>query len=231
MAFQDRELACRDCGGGFVFTAGEQEFYATKGLQHDPVRCPSCRSTRKMMRPEDRDETATYGVFASWGGRTPRQLHVASCAQCAQLTEVPFVPRGDRPVYCSACYNEVRAKQEAAEQAAAVHAASRIASAASGATAALEGPGPEDASEAAADAIVEGEVAAAEDATAELVSEDEPAAEAVAEPAAEDESAAEAVAEPVAEDEPAAEAVAEDEPAAEDEPVATPVAEAAPVLD
>ncbi|MYH41739.1 MAG: zinc-binding protein [Chloroflexi bacterium] len=141
MAFQDRELTCRDCGGSFVFTAGEQEFYASKGLQHDPVRCPSCRATRKMMRPEDRDESPNYGVFASWGGRTPRQLHVASCAQCAQLTEVPFVPRGDRPVYCSACYNEVRAKQEAADQAAAVHAAARIAS--SSVSVALEGPGPE----------------------------------------------------------------------------------------
>lgn len=141
MAFQDRELACRDCGGGFVFTAGEQEFYASKGLQHDPVRCPSCRATRKMMRPEDRDETPSYGVFASWGGRTPRQLHVAGCAQCGQLTEVPFVPRGDRPVYCSGCYNEVRAKQEAADQAAAVHAAARIAS--SSPSVALEGPGPD----------------------------------------------------------------------------------------
>ena len=140
MAFQDRELTCRDCGGSFVFTAGEQEFYASKGLQHDPVRCPSCRATRKMMRPEDRDESPNYGVFASWGGRTPRQLHVASCAQCGQLTEVPFVPRGDRPVYCSACYNEVRARQEAADQAAAVHAAARISS--SSVSVALEGPGP-----------------------------------------------------------------------------------------
>jgi len=143
MAFQDRELACRDCGGSFVFTAGEQEFYANKGLQHDPVRCPSCRATRKTLRPEDRDQAPSYGVFASWGGRTPRQLHVASCAQCAQLTEVPFVPRGDRPVYCSACYNEVRAKQESAEQAAAVHAAARIASSAGSMVSALEGPGPD----------------------------------------------------------------------------------------
>lgn len=126
MAFQDRELACRDCGGGFVFTAGEQEFYATKGLEHDPVRCPNCRATRKMMRPEDREFAPAYGVYASWGGRTPRQLHVASCAQCAGMTEVPFRPRDDRPVYCSDCYGDLRRKQEAQEAAEAAAAAARI---------------------------------------------------------------------------------------------------------
>jgi len=128
MAFQDRELACRDCGGGFVFTAGEQEFYATKGLEHDPVRCPSCRANRKLMRPEDRDFAPAYGVYASWGGRTPRQLHVASCAQCASMTEVPFRPRDDRPVYCSDCYGDLRRKEEAQEAAEASSAAARITS-------------------------------------------------------------------------------------------------------
>ncbi len=129
MAFNDRELACRDCGGPFIFTAGEQEFYATKGLQHDPVRCPSCRSTRKALRPEDRDETPRFGVYSSWGGRTPRQLHVASCNQCAKMTEVPFVPRGDRPVYCSDCYNDIRRKQEAQQQAEEEAALARMSSA------------------------------------------------------------------------------------------------------
>ena len=120
MTFNDRELACRDCGGKFVFTSGEQEFYASKGLQNDPVRCPSCRAQRKMMRPEDRDEIANYGVFVSWGGRTPRQLHVATCAECAQVTEVPFISRGDRPVYCSDCYREIQSRQQAQEEAGAI---------------------------------------------------------------------------------------------------------------
>ena len=128
MAFSDRELTCRDCGASFIFTAGEQEFYATKRLQHDPVRCPSCRANRRTMRPEDREEAPSYGVFASWGGRTPRQLHAATCHECGQMTEVPFLPRGDRPVFCSNCYNAVRERQEAAEQAAAL----RLASVASG---------------------------------------------------------------------------------------------------
>jgi CxxC-x17-CxxC domain-containing protein len=128
MAYTDRDLTCRDCGGSFVFTVGEQEFYATKGLEHDPVRCPNCRAQRKLMRPEDRDFTPAYGVYASWGGRTPRQLHVASCAQCAGMTEVPFRPRDDRPVYCSDCYGDLRKKQEAQEVAEAAAASARIAS-------------------------------------------------------------------------------------------------------
>ncbi|RLT43346.1 MAG: hypothetical protein DWI58_04370 [Chloroflexi bacterium] len=142
MAFNDRELTCRDCGSSFVFTSGEQEFYATKGLEHDPVRCPSCRQTRKLLRPEDREETPTFGVYVSWGGRTPRQLHVAACHQCGQTTEVPFVPRGDRPVYCSNCYNDVRQKMEAQEAVEAEASAARISAAAGHAASALEGAGP-----------------------------------------------------------------------------------------
>jgi CxxC-x17-CxxC domain-containing protein len=30
------------------------------------------------------------------------------------MTEVPFVPRGDRPVYCSNCYNKIRARESEA---------------------------------------------------------------------------------------------------------------------
>ena len=134
MAFSDRELICRDCQGTFIFTAGEQEFYATKGLQHDPVRCPSCRASRRTMRPEERDEAPSYGVFVSWGGRTPRQLHAATCHECGQTTEIPFMPRGDRPVFCSNCYNAVRERQEAAEEAA----AARLAALVGGGTAATD---------------------------------------------------------------------------------------------
>ncbi len=129
MAYTDRDLTCRDCSSSFVFTAGEQEFYSSKGLQNDPVRCPSCRAQRKMMRPEDRDEAPSYGVYASWGGRTPRQLHVATCSGCARAAEVPFIARGDRPVFCSDCYNEERKRQEAAEAAETEAMAARAASA------------------------------------------------------------------------------------------------------
>ena len=30
--YEDKTLVCKDCGAEFVFTAGEQEFYAEKGV-------------------------------------------------------------------------------------------------------------------------------------------------------------------------------------------------------
>ena len=30
--YEDKTLICKECGNEFVFTAGEQEFYASKGL-------------------------------------------------------------------------------------------------------------------------------------------------------------------------------------------------------
>ena len=35
--YQDKTLVCRDCGAEFVFTAGEQEFYAEKGFFSKPI--------------------------------------------------------------------------------------------------------------------------------------------------------------------------------------------------
>ena len=46
----DKTLICKDCGAEFVFTEGEQAFYAENGFEHDPVRCPECRKARKQQR-------------------------------------------------------------------------------------------------------------------------------------------------------------------------------------
>jgi hypothetical protein len=32
------------------------------------------------------------------------------------MTEVPFLPRGDRPVYCSNCYTKIRAASESQDE-------------------------------------------------------------------------------------------------------------------
>ncbi len=102
MAYQDRTLTCRDCGQEFAFTASEQEFYADRGFTNDPSRCPSCRAARKAERSE--------GGYSSGGGygRGERTMYPAVCAQCGKETQVPFQPRGDRPVYCSDCYSQQR---------------------------------------------------------------------------------------------------------------------------
>ena len=92
METQDKTLTCRDCGASFVFTAGEQNFYREKGLQNEPQRCPGCRAARRRERT----------------GSGSREMHAVICAECGAPTTVPFVPRQDRPVYCSACYERIR---------------------------------------------------------------------------------------------------------------------------
>jgi len=97
MSFQDKSLQCADCGATFTFSVEEQEFFQSKGYTNEPKRCPSCRQARKSER---------YGN-SNYGSR--RQMFPAVCAECGKDTEVPFEPRGDRPVYCSDCYrNKVR---------------------------------------------------------------------------------------------------------------------------
>jgi CxxC-x17-CxxC domain-containing protein len=97
MPFVDKTLHCLDCGKEFVFTAGEQEFYAKKGFTNEPLRCKDCRDARKRSR-----EGAT-GM--------PREMFDAVCAKCGVKTQVPFRPREDRPVYCQDCFREMRAHQ------------------------------------------------------------------------------------------------------------------------
>ena len=91
--FQDRTLTCRDCASEFVFSSGEQTFFSSKGLLNDPQRCPSCRAVAKRAR--------------TVGG--PREFHAAICGSCGGQAVVPFAPRNDRPVYCSTCFDKVRA--------------------------------------------------------------------------------------------------------------------------
>ena len=95
MSFEDKSLQCSDCGNAFVFSVEDQEYFQTKGYTNEPKRCPECRQARKSQR------------FGSNYG-TPRQMFPATCAECGTSTEVPFQPRGDRPVYCSDCFRKVR---------------------------------------------------------------------------------------------------------------------------
>jgi hypothetical protein len=48
MSFIDKSILCPDCGTTFTFTAGEQEFFASKGFTNDPKRCPLCRQAKKQ---------------------------------------------------------------------------------------------------------------------------------------------------------------------------------------
>ena len=47
MSFEDKSMTCSDCGATFTFTAGEQEFFASKGFTNQPKRCVPCRRAKK----------------------------------------------------------------------------------------------------------------------------------------------------------------------------------------
>lgn len=115
----NKTLTCRDCGTTFTFTEGEQDFYAGKGYS-EPSRCPDCRAAKKASRSGGYGDSygSSYGSGGGYGssggyggggggggyGRGERTMTQVVCANCGKDTEVPFVPRGDRPVYCSDCF-------------------------------------------------------------------------------------------------------------------------------
>ena len=96
-------LNCVDCGRQFVFSSGEQEFYAQKGFQNKPNRCPDCRQARKAMRSGSGGNGGGGGGGGDRSGR-PREMFTATCSNCGGTAEVPFNPRGDKPVYCRDCF-------------------------------------------------------------------------------------------------------------------------------
>ncbi|MGH2499592.1 MAG: zinc-ribbon domain containing protein [Candidatus Limnocylindria bacterium] len=93
MSFQDKTLTCGNCGQEFVWTGGEQEFYASRGLMNQPSRCKNCRAARKAERSLGPD----------------RPMYSATCSNCGKEAKVPFQPRTDKPVYCSDCFEQQRA--------------------------------------------------------------------------------------------------------------------------
>ncbi len=97
MSYQDKNLSCKECGAGFDFTASEQAFYAEKGFQNEPSRCPSCRAARKAQMGGGRSND---------GGnmRQQREMFSTTCSACGVETQVPFKPTTGKAVYCRDCF-------------------------------------------------------------------------------------------------------------------------------
>jgi CxxC-x17-CxxC domain-containing protein len=93
MEYQDKTLVCTECHQDFVWTAGEQRFYAEKSFQNEPKRCRACKSKRAGRgRSPERERVETQAV----------------CSKCGRETTVPFKPTQGRPVYCKECYQQAR---------------------------------------------------------------------------------------------------------------------------
>jgi len=113
----DTTLTCRDCSQAFTFTSGEQDFYASRGFS-EPSRCTDCRAARKAQRDGGDSSYSSYGSsssygggggsYSSGGGRAAREMFTATCSSCGQPAQVPFQPSGEKPVYCSTCFEQRR---------------------------------------------------------------------------------------------------------------------------
>jgi CxxC-x17-CxxC domain-containing protein len=94
MEYRDKVLKCAECGAEFVFTAGEQMFFADKGFKNEPKRCKSCKAKRA-------DTAGQVSNFQRTETKT-------TCSQCGKDTTVPFKPTQGRPVYCRECFQQRR---------------------------------------------------------------------------------------------------------------------------
>ncbi|MGH9740341.1 MAG: zinc-ribbon domain containing protein [Candidatus Acidiferrales bacterium] len=97
MEYHDKVLKCSECAAEFVFTAGEQMFFADKGFKNEPKRCKAC----KTVRGQSHD--------AGGGSTTVQRVETKTvCSQCGKETTVPFKPTQGRPVYCRECFQQRR---------------------------------------------------------------------------------------------------------------------------
>lgn len=87
MEFQDKVLKCKDCGKDFIWTAGEQEFFAAKGLKNKPTRCKDCRKLNRQ--------------------KVEAEYFKIVCAGCQQVGEALFKPSDQNAkIYCKKCFEE-----------------------------------------------------------------------------------------------------------------------------
>jgi CxxC-x17-CxxC domain-containing protein len=98
LKYVDRLLTCSDCGGEFIFTAGEQLFFADKQFKNDPKRCKPCKSRRSGLAGRSASGPAAAGI-----SRTETRTE---CSECGIETTVPFKPTQGRPVLCRQCFQE-----------------------------------------------------------------------------------------------------------------------------
>ena len=85
--YEDKTLVCKECGKEFVFTAGEQEFYAERGFQNEPQRCKECRDATRtpLVVPESTSPQPALPAAAKLVFRLSRSLTDPSIVATASL--------------------------------------------------------------------------------------------------------------------------------------------------
>ena len=86
--FKDKEIICRKCGSAFMWSAGEQEFFAEKGLTNIPSNCPICRKKKDVRHRFDK-------------------IYDIKCQQCGKASQSPFAPPDTNDVLCQDCFTQL----------------------------------------------------------------------------------------------------------------------------
>ncbi|HLY12101.1 MAG TPA: CxxC-x17-CxxC domain-containing protein [Planctomycetota bacterium] len=119
--FTDKTLKCIECGQDFTYTVAEQELHQSLGYQNEPKRCTPCREAKRQRKapaaggsasgdrpPRGGGGGAPRGGGGGGGGAPAREYFMAICGECGKEAQLPFKPRGDRPVFCSDCFSKRR---------------------------------------------------------------------------------------------------------------------------
>lgn len=102
MEFQDKKLFCKDCQKEFIWSKGEQKFFADKGFTSAPIRCSDCRKKKK----------AGLGNVGAVKDKSfsSDQMYEVKCSKCSKISEIPFKPVDPDGIMCSQCFEQSRAK-------------------------------------------------------------------------------------------------------------------------
>lgn len=101
MEERDKEIACINCGKGFLFSVRDQKYYEELGFRNEPKRCRECRALLKRERQ-----------FVTNSRGDVKEFFKCVCAACGRPAFVPFKPTGSKPVYCRDCLVAKRIREQ-----------------------------------------------------------------------------------------------------------------------
>src|SRR3990172_6863365 len=94
MEFVDRTLRCVDCGADFVWTGGEQAFFADKNFKNEPKRCRACKAKRSER------------LAASPAGARDRVETRTGCSGGGKEATGAFRPTQGGPAFGGGCFQQ-----------------------------------------------------------------------------------------------------------------------------
>ena len=80
---------CIVCGKEFDLNGIEENIYKMMGFEKLPRRCHGCRGSEKAKNS---------------AVKPPKEMYSVICEGCGIQTQIPFKPKGEKPVYCSSCF-------------------------------------------------------------------------------------------------------------------------------